>query len=90
MNDAGLLIVILVVVGFIVLALSGSKKDGQSKTKKRHDKQPTVSPGPDKSMVFVHYPGSRYAVAMKRSDAIAAGLIKSEPSKKRNFWKVYS
>ena len=89
MDEIGLLVVLVVVVGFIVLALSGGQNE-HGRKKKRHGKQPAVYPGPDKDTVFVHYPGAPYAVPMKRSDAIAAGLIKPEPPKKRNFWKVYS
>lgn len=90
MNDIGLIIVLFVAVGFVLLALSGKKKDEHSRTKKRHGKQPVVYPGPDKDSVFVHYPGAPYAVPMKRTDALAAGLLKRETAKKRNFWKAYS
>lgn len=90
MNETGLLVTLAIFAGFIALALSGKDKASQPKPKKQPGKQPSVFPGPDKDSVFVHYPGAPYAVFMKRSDAIAAGLIKPEPPKKRNYWKAYS
>lgn len=91
MSDLGAIVVVVVFVGFVLLALSGRPAKGQARPngKKRRGKV-AVFPGPDKDTVFVQQPGSHYAVAMKRSDAIAAGLIKPEPTRKRNFWKAYS
>lgn len=90
MNEIGLIVTLVVIFGFVALALSGKDKAKQPKAKKRHGKHPLVFPGPDKDTVFVQHPGAPFAVTMKRSDAIAAGLISPEPPKKRNFWKVYS